>query len=602
MARFRDAALLIAISAAASGRAAWAGPQADVQPKVLNNLVTQLLKVENLPPGSEAAYPFANPRAGWVFIGLRGKAETDLQLDGKPAGLPAAAGAAMEGMEGMRLLSAGEHRLRIKAPAGADVEILVVRAVPELAYSRADAGPQVAEYGSFDLPWLRRHVLPHLNCVLVGGSADEAFLGHLKKAGLRVLEEIHARPFLDQTEEWTARKAFDYWATSAGMTRPQLSGIVGDEFFRSDEKNAERYRMVIESVRMIHRDPRFKDRVFYPYITTLYGGQISEEFLRTMVDCGYRCPWERYLFEKSTIEEARKYLQEKLVDEARAYEKAVPGIIRHLTVCFGHLISAPPESVNSHPAVDQKYTMDMQFNIIANDPAFKGLWGVMEYLTAYADEEYLRWAMRLYRHYGIEGNTEMLAGRYGYEFAPGHLTNPDFDEGLKGWTCRPAEDGSIGAGSFPGYSWLQGRYPKTRQGDTFLLTRRSARGPNLFSQEIRKLKPGRLYCVKMFTGDHGDLAAEKSNRQVHVVSMKIENVDPVAGKSFQHVFANCYSHHAGKFNDTHKYWMNYHVQVFRAKGPGAQLVVSDWAREKPAGPIGQKLMFNFFELQPYFEE
>lgn len=48
--------------------------------------------------------------------------------------------------------------------------------------------------------------------------------------------------------------------------------------------------------------------------------------------------------------------------------------------------------------------------------------------------------------------------------------------------------------------------------------------------------------------------------------------------------------------------MNYHFEVFRAKGERARLTVSDWASAaEPGGPAGQELMFNFIEVQPYLE-
>ncbi len=49
--------------------------------------------------------------------------------------------------------------------------------------------------------------------------------------------------------------------------------------------------------------------------------------------------------------------------------------------------------------------------------------------------------------------------------------------------------------------------------------------------------------------------------------------------------------------------MNYHWRVFRAKSATARLTVSDWKSAAEAGgPIGQELIFNFLELQPYLSE
>ena len=48
--------------------------------------------------------------------------------------------------------------------------------------------------------------------------------------------------------------------------------------------------------------------------------------------------------------------------------------------------------------------------------------------------------------------------------------------------------------------------------------------------------------------------------------------------------------------------MNYHRIVFRARRERARLVISDWARrEQPGGPVGQEMICNLIEVQPYLE-
>jgi hypothetical protein len=49
-------------------------------------------------------------------------------------------------------------------------------------------------------------------------------------------------------------------------------------------------------------------------------------------------------------------------------------------------------------------------------------------------------------------------------------------------------------------------------------------------------------------------------------------------------------------------WITYHWKVFRAKGPTAKVIVSDWRDAKNTGAtFGQEQTFNFLELQPYHE-
>ena len=141
-------------------------------------------------------------------------------------------------------------------------------------------------------------------------------------------------------------------------------------------------------------------------------------------------------------------------------------------------------------------------------------------------------------------------------------------------------------------------------GDTFLWTKRSAKKANAFSQEIKGLTPGRLYSMKMITGDYGDLVAGRSEWKIHEgISIKLENADILPGpkKSFQAGFKNWSGfHELGKFKGKHRYHMNYHWRVFRARAATAALTVSDWKSDKePGGPMGQELMFNFIEIQPY---
>ena len=597
---YRVALVLVALTGVSAGGAA----SSQESRQVLNNLATELLKIAALPANTDTGCAFTNPREGWIFVagkamaGEEGRVAIGLDWAPEDEVLMAHEHRGPQTLEAMRYLRAGQHRLRVQCSGGARVENLVVRAVPELLYAKYGSDPQVTEYGQFGLAYLQRHVLPHLNCMVgAGDDPDAVFLNEWKRAGKRYLVEVYASPYFEKSP---AEEAFKYWTEKSGLANPVVDGILADEFFRSDDPS---FDAITESVKRIRASEQFKGKLFYPYCTSMFGGKTSEAFIGIVLRSGYHFAWERYLPEQPTREAAEKYLDSQLAQEARAWQERIPGSVQQMIVCFGHLLSAPPESVNTHPTVDHKYYMDMQFNILANHPAFDGLYGVMEYLSSYADEEYLRWAMRLYRHYCIEGRRNLLSEAYGYTFAPQHLANPDFEQGVEGWTIQPAETGSITTGRHEGYSWLQGRYPQTAVGDTFLLMRRSAPASNKVSQPIKGLRPGSVYSLKMLTGDYGDLKAEKSNRQKHAVSIQIDQAAIIPAKCFQHVFANCYSHHLGRFKQEHKYWMNFHQTVFQPRAETATLTISDWANPaEPGGPVDQQLAFNFLEVQPYFQE
>jgi hypothetical protein len=49
-------------------------------------------------------------------------------------------------------------------------------------------------------------------------------------------------------------------------------------------------------------------------------------------------------------------------------------------------------------------------------------------------------------------------------------------------------------------------------------------------------------------------------------------------------------------------WITYHWMVFKARGPTARSIVSDWpADRQPTAAFGQEQTFNFVEVQPYRE-
>ncbi len=579
--------------------------------KWLNNLVAELLNLRKPVLKPYTDWTFTNPRDGWVFISctakVKGSERVFIALDDAPKEQAIIAHQTVqretripkpETLEAMRYLSAGKHKVKVWREGQASVESLIVRAIPELIFCKFQYDPHVRLHGPYDWKFLQKHILPHVNCI-VGSGADEhqRFVEEWKKQGKKWIVEVSATPYF---KSQSADEAYRYWAERAGLKNPLYDGIIVDEFGGGDD---ERYRAIIESVRRIHQNEQFKGKVFYPYCGSMYGAKLSEEFIKTVMDAGWRFAWERYLWEQPNEAIANKFLETTLRDEMLLWQKALPDCAEHMIMCFGYLEMIATESLSVFPNVDFKVWMDMQFHHVATDPAFFGLYGLMEYTSGYADEETVRWAAKLYRHYGIEGKTEMLSKRYGFKYRLDHIQNPDFEQGLEGWKVEAAEEGSMETKSVSGYSWLQGRYPKTKQGDTFLWMKRSANKPNIISQEIKNLQPGRLYSLKMVSADYRELMEGKSVQQKHAVSVRLDGVELVAEKCFQYAIPNNYAHGLGPFNRQNRFWMNYHHRVFRAKGKTAKLTISDWASEaEPGGPIGQELMLNFVEVQPYLED
>jgi hypothetical protein len=327
----------------------------------------------------------------------------------------------------------------------------------------------------------------------------------------------------------------------------------------------------------------------------MYNGPEGRELIQAVIDTGGALAWKNYLQTQPDEASARQFIKSELVDRATQYRELAPGSVEHLVVVFGYF-SAPPEFLNVHPQVNYKTYLDMQFNVVANDPAFWGCYGLMSYLASYADEETVRWTSELFRHYGMEGQTARVTDD---PYVMDHLANGDFADGVEGWTVSAASEGSVRAVTRAGLSWLEGRYPQTSVGDTALLMVRDAAKANRVSQEIRNLEPGRLYSFRMFAADGKDMSRDR----ILPVGIRIDGATMLPEQCFAALQANCYSHHFGPYDNKNKAYLNYHWRVFRAEGPTATLTISDWvADDVPGGEAGEETLFNFIQVTPYFEE
>jgi hypothetical protein len=264
--------------------------------------------------------------------------------------------------------------------------------------------------------------------------------------------------------------------------------------------------------------------------------------------------------------------------------------------------------LNLQPDVNYKVWMDMQMQYLATHPRFDGLYGVQWWYSGAATEEILRWESALYRHYCIEGQTDLLSRRYGWIYALPHILNPDFLDELKGWEAHPAAPDSLKAGYLERYARMQNRYwqrgaePDEPSGNAFLWTRRQADRPNKVTQQVKNLVPGRLYSVAMITADYQDMKNFRSMEKRHAVSLAIEGARTIPELSYRSIpVKTSFLPPQVPFKEGAP-WMNHHRLMFRAVQPTATLSISDWESDQTAGgPQGQELMFNYVQLEPYFE-
>jgi len=566
---------------------------------VLNNLVTELMNTRARGLVGQTTVPFMNPRPGWCWFQLAGQGAAALDDRRTPL---LASGRGATPTEVMRYLPAGRHVLHVSAGEGARPS-LIVRAIPEIIYSELGYHrdmPMIGGYGPRDWGFLQRTgLLDQVHVILERNPRPEnaAHLARWRQQGKKVLSYYCTTWIGQRHRVVTPDAVHGEWTGSRGMADPNYDGVMIDEF--STPRYREKFPAFIEAIMRMARDPKRRGKVAYPYCGRMYAGARSEAFLKAVVDAGWRWASENYLAEQPTEQAARDLIDRQLRGGLFCYQDVLPHCPKTMIMCFGFL-TTPPESQNIRPDVDFRVFMDMQMRFVATDPSFFGLSGVMWYHSAFADKELMRWLPRLYRHYAIEGRSTRVTHD---PYMLSHLRNPDFTDGLTGWTVQPAEPGGIRIERVPAYGYLQGRMVRKDVATPVLVTRRSAAGPNRFSQEIRKLVPGRLYSLKMFVTDYGEYRRGKSVKRAHGTRVQLADVEIVPGESFREVWPSGMAGHAfGPFNRKNNLYITYHVIVFRARKDRSRLVVSDWTdATTPGGPTGQELAFNFIEVQPFLE-
>lgn len=588
--------------------------------KRLNNLVSELFQTSSIRK-SGGSFQFTRHADGWIFISAshRGKGTLTLLIDNEPHenAVVAHGGEGAGVAEAIRYVVKGEHKIRVKCERGMRVDRLVVRAIPELI----DCGlfdPAIKAYGHYDMEFLKKDVLPNITTLEVPSNIKlpEAAIENWHRQGKKFILHVGINH-----QAQTPADHFKYW-TEILDRNPFADGMIINEFIvnaplaewnvpfsqeRVDrmEQERQRNRACEEALKQMRADPRYKGKTVFAYVGGS-GKKLNEEaigptFVRTLIDCRYPIALERYLFERSSEQKSADALRE-FVDGITDWETKRPGAKQNMIIAFG-LFSMPPGGINKLPNVDFHVWMDQQMNTVANNPALTGIGGLNWWTSSQADEETVRFVGKLYRHYGIEGRTDMLTKD---PLFLTHIRNADFEKGTEGWTLHPVEEGSIRPGSFPRYGRIEGRYmglgrPADPEhiGDTFLVMKRSEKGANTFSQTIRNLEPGRLYSMKMFSCDYNDLVNPKKKSMEEAAGfvgrVMLEGVDVDTAKSFMEMYSS-------NPEPPIPVWITYHWKIFRAKSTTAKLTVSDWEDEKErGGAIGLEQTFNFLEIQPYHE-
>ena len=578
------------------------------KPVKLNNLVMELVR-SRFPESGRAEFCFENPRDGWVFFSVPAEAATSGQvvvsLGKTPREQPVLSRTRGRHGEAMRWLPAGRHQLQVRSegkPTGA----LLVRTMPEIIltafqgdFHSPDGSPykkpsptQVpGEDRLFLYSWdfLDRCVLNNVN-VIQAGYRNSPEMDQWLAEGRRL---ILGGYFPSEKPD----ALYAHW--SEGMHASHSSGVLVDEFVPPTLNISEADRVlggyragfgfspeILAVIRRIHDDSHGRKGQFYAYLGVPWAATAKDcqRLMDVLGACGYYWAWESYLWEQPNRSEAKACMEKLLCQRMRDFRKEFPGCEKRCILCPSIL-----DDWDNIPNVDYKVWLDMQMNAVARDPAFEGLYGIAPYQCRNADPEMMRWVSALYRHYCIEGNTGLLSAKYGYTLMTEHLENADFAAGAAHWNVQPADVGSIAFKKVADLPFKKGYLPC---GPGVMTMKRSDKKANVARQTVKNLQSGRLYSLRMFSGDPATTGL--TTRQLYAHSVRIHGAELLTNECRQDV-------QRGDRAVRGSICWNYTHIVFKATKPTAMLEVSDWVdQETRGGPVGQELIFDFMQVQPFF--
>ena len=591
----------------------WLKANEDV--KVLNNWVAQLLDVREPQEKSYVQYKVVTPRPGWIFLSsttaVNSPQKVLITIDGaaKDKAVIAHTAGESQTIEAMRYLSQGTHTIEVYCEGRGRLKNLIVRSIPELIRDGIgyDIGydhhhpPFLTCYGPYNWKYLQEQgLLNNVNVLLESAirPENESHYSDWKKTGKKIFAHWNINVLQRLADPKTPDSIFNRLIDFRGFNNPTYDGTIMDEFDGHHlPRNQKDYPIYAQGITRLSRSEKYKDKGFYTYCKDMDVNKYSRTFTKALMAGGYRLAEEVYMTERPTEEEAIKHMDVRLRQMMLRYQEVFADCQKSMIMNMGFFTAMQP-SLSLEANVDMKVYMDMQMNLMANDPIYSGIYGMAWYHLAHVDEETLRWSDKLIRHYCIEGKRERLTND---PYILSHIKNGDFDEGTTGWTLEGAQEGSITVKHLPEVE-LQGRYLHTQKGRNYLMTIRNAKGLNRCSQPIKNLQPGRFYSLKMLTADYGALCKGVSEKKVHPVNIKIDDVELIPDKTIEHTYARAGRFGSASFTAKNPAWLTYRRIVFRAKNNESRLILSDWmSDDAPGGPIGQQLIHNYLELQPYLE-
>lgn len=533
----------------------------------LNSFVSELVNEEV--GAGRRRFSFTNDHVTWVAISVKGGDDVVVELDGKEV-----VRATDSRKETFRRVTLGEHVVDISGSA----ERLRVAQIPEIL-NYAPIGSVVDCNPRFDWAFQKKYVLPSVT-TMNGGIPEKVAkdeLGDFKSRGYVWTASMHSTKLKD------GKDLDERLSKTAGMNEDVYEGVTCDE--QHYGRNNDDYTKGLRSFDL--RRSFDEEHTVYTWAIGAPSSPVLDmDFIAACVNASGgrgKLLGELYARGQRTENAARIYIRNYINERFHRLKEFYPTAVSNAGVILGNFTQWPILSLSHYPENDYKYFLDMQFNAMANDPAFEGIGCTGYWGSYYIDEEMLRWSFALTRHYCIQGKKEMLSEKYGFSFCPKHIVNADFDRDFEGWEAS----GDIVRDKVEGFgATCEGRWGGNGgKGDTFALLTRGGTA-NELRQRVKSLTPGKLYKLEFMVADYEDLKAGRKNpKRLGVEAALGECVERIDDKSW--VFVN---------RRRKKVSVNLHHVVFRAKADSAELVITD-----AASPVGARMAVNAVTILPYFE-
>ena len=559
--------------------------------KRLNSLVVRLRSGT----AKDGEVPFSVTRDGWIWISMeKGGRNTKAYLDGNEV-IRFRDG---ERFETMRRVPSGDHMLRFEGVIGGK---FVVNEIPQIftyPYPQVFGRPgSWQQYGCrpFCGDFRRKYLYPCMNSFSYGygrATIPKDDFADMMERGIE----------LAQQHNWwnKSTKGFDGWLeppehlakrllASVGQTAPDGGGTTYDEI--PMETVTEKWYYA-RAMRKLADAP-------YPHYTWSSGRMFTQnplnaEYLAACIDAAKghgRFLFECYPQPVESEAEAAEYLDKNLNEPVRRANRLVPDCTDGLMIIMGHYNCFGAISYNPFSSIDTKRFYDMFVRHLATDPEFTGLAGTGLYAYNHSKEEDVRWTARVFRHYLLEGRTELLSDVYGYAYRPDFLSNGDFADGLNGWKAESADKGAIEVRAVKslGAKGMRISGPNSKVGDTAAVFKRSVKGASALSARIKGLKPGALYSLRYGVGSVKALEEKTPPPSRHLgIDADLLGVEMTTGRvplgqyGLREYRNPCY---------------NYRQEVFKALSEEAEIRFSDASAD-----IGESLSVNAVVVAPYFPE